>query len=148
MNKKHMPGFTLIELMIVVAIVAIIASIAYPSYQTYVTKTHRANSAASLLELSQFMEKLFTETGVYTGTALPFTQSPNDGSSAKYNIAVARTATAYTLTATPAGAQANNDANCGALTINSIGVKCINNSTTQCSNSTTASVTEAVADCW
>lgn len=136
--------------MIVVAIVGIIASIAYPSYQAHTLKTHRANSMASLLELSQFMERLFSETGSYTpapAVALPFTQSPNDGSTAKYTIAAStRTATAYTLTATPSGAQTN-DTRCGALTLNSTGVKCITNGT-QCSNSATASVTAAVANCW
>lgn len=143
-------GITLIELMIVIAVVGILASIAYPSYQTHVTKTHRGESAATLLESSQIMERFFSETGAYTGAPLPFTQSPNDGSSAKYNIAYAAgspTATAYTIVATPTGSQASNDTKCAALTLSSTGVQCIKNGT-KCSDSATASVRDEVAACW
>ena len=143
-------GITLIELLIVIALVGIIASIAYPSYQTHVTKTHRSESAATLLESSQFMERFFSETGAYTGATLPYTQSPNDGSSAKYNIAYAAgspTATAFTIVAIPIGSQAANDTKCAALTLSSTGVQCITNGT-KCSNSATASVRQEVADCW
>ena len=131
------------------AIVGILASVAYPSYQNHVTKTHRVNAEGSLLELSQYMEKFYTETtGGYDSNpfSLPFSQSPNDGSAAKYNITVTRATNSYTLTATPTSAQ--NDPNCGALTLNSVGVKCINGSTTQCSNSTTQSVIKQVNSCW
>ena len=48
-------GFTLIELMIVVAIIAIIAAVAYPAYTDHVLRTRRANAAACLQELSQQM---------------------------------------------------------------------------------------------
>ena len=144
--KKKYSGITLIELMIVVAIVGIIGSIAYPSYRSHMIKTHRSTSTASLLELSQFMERFFSETGTYTGAALPFTQSPNDGSKVKYNIASTIAATAYTLTATPTGGQAD-DTQCGALTLNSTGVKCIANGT-KCSTNASASVRAEVASCW
>lgn len=153
-SLKKSSGITLMELMIVVAIVGILASIAYPSYQNHLVKTHRVNSTASLLELSQFMERYFSEVGNYTGAALPFTQSPNDGSSAKYNIAftggvttaTAGMATAYTLIATPVGGQAN-DTQCGTLTIDQTGAKCFTvGGSTKCSNVVAESA--AVADCW
>ena len=63
-SKYKMLGVTLIELMVVVALIGIIASIAYPSYQQHVIKTHRGESTAGLLELSQFMERFFSETGI------------------------------------------------------------------------------------
>ena len=152
-NKSNVLGITLIELMIVIAIVGILAAIGYPSYQAYVIKTNRADATANLLEASQFMERYFSEVGNYQGAVLPITQSPNDGSTAKYTItfeggattATVAMATAYTLVASPTTAQ--NDSQCGALRINSVGVKCITNATT-CSTSGTASVRSAVADCW
>ncbi|QMU61941.1 MAG: prepilin-type N-terminal cleavage/methylation domain-containing protein [Gammaproteobacteria bacterium] len=147
-NRKS-SGITLIELMIVIAIIGILASIGYPSYQAHITKTNRAVSTADLLELSQFMERLFSETGVYNpapAVALPITQSPNDGSTAKYTIAATtRTATTYTLRATPTASQ--DDATCGSLTIDQTGVKCtIVGGTTKCSD--TAAQSADVAACW
>lgn len=50
-------GFTLIELMIVVAIIGILAAIAYPSYQEYVRKTKRTEAQAEMLELAQRMQR-------------------------------------------------------------------------------------------
>lgn len=50
-------GFTLIELMIVVAIIGILAAIAYPSYQEYVRKTKRTEAQAELLDLAQKLQK-------------------------------------------------------------------------------------------
>ena len=53
-------GFTLIELMIVVAIIAVLASIAYPSYIKYITKTRRNAATACLSEYANYMERHYT----------------------------------------------------------------------------------------
>ena len=56
---KPEPGFTLIELMIVVAIIAILAAIAYPSYQNHVIKTRRGAAAACALVAGRAASVLF-----------------------------------------------------------------------------------------
>lgn len=124
-NKPN--GFTLIELMMVVAIIGTLAAIALPSYKDYVTRTKRVEAQGLLLELSSFAERFFTETGAYTGVALPFTTSPREGANTSYTIAFSAgpTATTFTLLATPVGSQAGEDTNCGAQSLDQAGVKCI-----------------------
>jgi type IV pilus assembly protein PilE len=64
--NKHINGFTLVELLIVVAIVAILASIAYPSYQNHVTRTRYADAKVMLLEIMNQQRKFFTSNNTYT----------------------------------------------------------------------------------
>ena len=52
-RKNKDSGFTLIEVMIVVAIIAILAAIAYPSYQEYVKRAHRADAQRLALEMAR-----------------------------------------------------------------------------------------------
>ena len=117
-NKQS--GFSLLEVMIVVAIIGIIASIVYPSYQESVAEARRADAQANLLSLSQHLERVFTESADYRGAALPYNTSPRDGGDVYYNISVpASTAVSYTLQATPVNAMAGD--RCGNLTISNIG---------------------------
>lgn len=121
-------GFTLIEVMIVVAIIGILAAIAYPSYQEHVRKARRADAQTALLELAQFMERHYTANGKYLTAAnaapvLPFTEAPKDGASKYYDLSfsVAPTASSYTLRAVPKGAMAADT--CGTLTLRNTGAK-------------------------
>lgn len=66
-QPKH--GFTLIEVMIVVAIIAILAAIALPSYQEYVRRSKRADAQAVLMEAAQFMQRYYSANDRYTATA-------------------------------------------------------------------------------
>lgn len=65
MNKLLNRGFTLIELMIVVAIVAILASVAYPAYTSSILKGKRAEARAALTELMQQQERYMTQNNTY-----------------------------------------------------------------------------------
>lgn len=120
-------GFTLIELMIVIAIVGILAGVAYPSYQASMQKSRRADAQADLMELSSFMERFFTVNNRYdqdtsgTAVALPFTASPRTGT-AYYTLSLsAVSASAYTLRAVPTGSQTTDS--CGTLTLTQTGQK-------------------------
>ena len=70
--KKNMQGFTLIELMIVVAIIGILAAIAIPQYQDYVSRSRAAGAAAELAgyrtSVSACISELQTATGCDAGT--------------------------------------------------------------------------------
>lgn len=122
-------GFTLIELMVVVAVVAILVSVAIPSYSDAVRKGKRGQAKADLVEAAQIAERYKTVNGTYTGLSAGTTsadeitpQSPKTGT-ADYVIATSGTpdATAFKLTATPQAGQAKD--RCGTLSIDQAGVK-------------------------
>jgi len=124
-------GFTLIELMIVVAIVGILAAIAYPSYQSSVEKSRRSDAQAALTAFSAAMERYYTDNGnsylgaaasnADTGAPAIFpTEAPLEGSTKFYNLTIESAArTTYELRATPKGAQAGD----GVLRLFSNGVR-------------------------
>jgi prepilin-type N-terminal cleavage/methylation domain-containing protein len=114
--RKRMHGFTLVELMVVVAIVAILAGVALPSYQDSVRKSRRGQAKADLVELAQGLERFRSVNNTYAGYVPPFAISPRAGGTAQYNLNVTGVgATAFLITAAPIGAQT--DDTCGALTV-------------------------------
>lgn len=125
MKRRSGYGFTLIELMIVVAVVAILAALAYPSYLDHVRKSRRAQAKADLVEMAQLAERHHTVNNSYVGFALPFGHSPREAAQAAawYDIGLqpAATQSTFTVVATAKGDQVND--RCGDLSLNQAGVK-------------------------
>ena len=69
--RRSASGFTLIEVMIVVAIIGLLASIAFPSYKSSILKGKRAQARTALAELLQQQERYATQRNTY----LAFTSS-------------------------------------------------------------------------
>lgn len=121
--SRTQQGFTLIEVMVVVAIIGILAAIAYPNYAEHVTRTRRAAGAGCLLEMAQFMERYYTTNMGYTGAALPQTACVTE-TAQHYTYGLGGvTANAYAITATPQGSQSSADTKCGTLGLNQRGVR-------------------------
>ncbi|POD76281.1 pilus assembly protein [Pseudomonas syringae group genomosp. 3] len=116
-------GFTLIELMIVVAIVGILAAIAYPSYTEYVRRTQRSAIASLLSEQTQALERGFSRTATYVGIGV-------SGGNSYYTIASVPTATDFTLTATPIPNTMMAGDKCGSFVITNTGARSNSGATT------------------
>lgn len=119
-------GFTLIELMIVVAIIAILAAIAYPSYQNHITKTRRGAGAACAMEAAQFLERYYTTNLRYVDASSAPPALPSLNCQAEiadhYTVAIAAAAAStYSVTATPKGRQLVKDTTCQTLAIDQAG---------------------------
>ncbi len=125
MNRVR--GFTLIELMVVVAIIGVTAAVAIPSYTSYILKSHRSAAINGVLDLASRQARYYTTNNTYS-TSMTVLGYPTDpmpiGSSQdpSYNLSVASAnATAFSVQAVPVDKQTR-DA-CGTYTYSDMGVK-------------------------
>lgn len=136
-SMRHIErGFTLIELMIVVAVIGVLAAIAYPSYQEYVMRARRAEGQSLLNETAARQERYRAQNGTYitssTSTEIAKLKLPQiDKSENGYytlGISVIANDGGYTLSANRAGTQIS-DNRCGDFTLDATGKKGIAAST-------------------
>jgi type IV pilus assembly protein PilE len=99
--KYNQNGFTLVELMVVVAIVGILAAVAVPAYSDYVRRAKVPDATANLATKRVQMEQWFQDNRTYIGATVAGTPCANDTAlSQNFDFSCAVTATTYTITAT------------------------------------------------
>ena len=142
--RKINKGFTLIEMMIVVAILGIVTAIAVPSYSEYVRKGKRADAKVELLRIAQLQESYFVQNLSYAKDLTTGAGGLGLGATVKseqeaYSISIeatpgsctgvsgANACNGYTITATPLGGQA--DDKCKKFTITNTGLKGVKDNT-------------------
>jgi type IV pilus assembly protein PilE len=131
-NKYKTLGFTLMELLIVLAIVGMLATIAYPNYRQYLLRAHRTEGQTALQQTATRMERYFSNNSTYAPNMATLGE-PATTESGYYAINIAPgacgdIARCFQLTASAQDSQLD-DTDCPAITLDSTGVK-------------------APADCW
>jgi type IV pilus assembly protein PilE len=141
-------GFTLVEMMIVVAIIGILAAIAYPAYTEQVRRGKRSEAQTAILEVSQFLQRYYAARGTFTGVDADdglfksngWDRIPRDtGRTQTYSVELedieGLKGLGYKIRATPAGGESS-DPKCGSLTLDDKGRK------------GTSAGSDKVNDCW
>jgi len=122
--RSKQRGFTLIELMMVVAIVAILAAVAYPSYMSYLAKGNRSAAEAHLMDIAQSQQRYLLDARSYAPDLTTLNVTTPSSVSPYYTITIATAAgppPTFTATATPkAGTSQASDVT---LSIDGAGVK-------------------------
>lgn len=119
MNK----GFTLIEIMVVVAIVAMLAAVAMPSYLNHLVRASRVQTQTEMLDMGSLQEKIYLNSTAYTSNVTAAYDGTTAGGLGKtdgkskdgrytYSVSVGAGSQSFVLTAIPvAGTQQASDGN-------------------------------------
>lgn len=133
MMRNRTRGFTLIEMLIVVAVLGIIVAFGYPSYQEQVRKAHRAEGMGELLEMADRLERRYSDQGTYGGInadalyGISTADNTRPTTNGNYKLSIDSADTVqFTISATPQGNQTKDK--CGAFTMTSQGVKTVGGS--------------------
>jgi type IV pilus assembly protein PilE len=126
------PGFTLIEMMVVVLLLSIIMALSIPGYRQYVQRANRTDATSDLLRLAASQERFYLQNGTYATNAQLAAAPPAGlgfaGSKTKrgyYNVAITvANATRFTATATADGGEKQKDDHkCETFRINESGLR-------------------------
>jgi type IV pilus assembly protein PilE len=126
-SGKPMRGFTLIEVMIVVAIIGALAAIAMPMYNDYIIKSRVNEATAGLSDLRVKMEQFFQDSRTYVGACAAGTVTELPANTKFFDFACSNlAATTYTITATGKSSMTGfvytvNQANTRASTVTGVG---------------------------
>jgi type IV pilus assembly protein PilE len=133
---KKYSGFSMIELMVVVAIVGVLAAIVLPNYRSYVLKSHRTAAINAIMDAASREARYYTTHNTYAtdlttlGYAVVSSMPVPATGTAFYTLSVAASATAFTLSATPTTPQATDT--CGTYTYTDMGAKGSGGSLSDC----------------
>lgn len=132
---KRAFGFSLIELMTVIAVVAILMTLAVPSYRQYVLRTNRMEAINVLLEVASCQERIYVRLNQYDSNRCGAAATTTNG---LYTVSMATSNSNqnYTLTATALGAQVNDS--CVNLSLTDQGIR----------GTSASNVATDVAKCW
>jgi len=139
-GARREKGFTLIELMIVIAILGILLTIGVPAYKGFLVKSKRVEATSLLMEAAGEQQRFYTENNRFAAdmTEMGYPAAQIESETGLYTVSVTDSSrSSYTLTATPVATESQaDDADCGSFTINSGGLKGI------------VGGTKTAEDCW